>query len=298
MKTRLLVFAAALLLLPLSGLLISGASWSDLPRLAPAPTASPAALLLTTLLLAGYYLLANHLVGLLTGSRPFQLQRDYFLWVGAASAALGWLLVYLNLFVASWATHSGNPFMQTLLCTPLFALLAPSVLVTRSLLGSFGGPLKRLSRIAPLPALRSETAVAMLIPVAALGLLGGAALPDKLFWLLWIAPLALLAALQLLWGEGTIFGALKSGNWARLVFAALAGVSIGNVAAWSYQLFGGALVIGLAPFFVQAGYACFGMLCLQLGDVIAENWRGKQRQNPARKKPFPIPVVSKTTPTK
>lgn len=298
MKTRLTVFAAALLLLPLCGLLLGGGEWADLPHHAIAPAASPAALLLTAMLLASYYLLVNQLVGRLTGTRPFQLQRDYFLWVGAASAALGWLLAYLNLYVASWGTQSGDPYMLILLCTPLFALLAPAVLVTRSLLGAFGGPLRRLSRIAPLPALRADTAAFFLLPLTALGLLGGPIWPEALDWLLWLSPLLLLAALQLLWGEGTVFGALLSGNWARLVFAALGGIAVGNIAVSSYQLFGGTLAIVPAPLFVQAGYAAFGLLCLQLGDVIAESWRGKQRPNPNRKKPFPIPVVARTPPTR
>jgi len=36
----------------------------------------------------------------------------------------------------------------------------------------------------------------------------------------------------------------------------------------------------------------FGLLCLQLGDVIAENWRGRKRAGLfQQKKKFPIPVI-------
>jgi hypothetical protein len=46
--------------------------------------------------------------------------------------------------------------------------------------------------------------------------------------------------------------------------------------------------------YAQVGFALFGLLCLQLGDVIAENWRGKSRTAMySQKKKFPIPVVVK-----
>lgn len=298
MKTRLLMFVFALLLLPFSGLFLSGAGLSDLtlgtmgePQdLHDATTG----LLLTLFGMSLYLLLVDSGVGRLTGHNPFRQQRTYFLVLGAASAVLGWLLVYLNLFVASWAAHTDYRFVHILLYTLLFALLAPAVLLTRSLLATFGGPLKRLSSIAPLPALRGETSVRILLPLSVLGLLGGAAWPVTLFWLFWLSPLLLLAALQLLWGEGTVFSALKTGNWARLLFAALAGIITCDLAAFCYQLGGDTLTFVHAPFFTQAGHAVFGLLCLQLGDVIAENWRGTTRAEQFQKKHrFPIPVITR-----
>lgn len=296
MKTRLFIFVGALLLLPLAGLLVGGATWDDLlPTGQGAQSADldPIPVLLTTLLMGCYLFLVHHSVGLITGSRLFRIQRDYFLSVAAASIVLCWLLAYLNLFVASWATQPGHWLLQLLLYTPLFALLVPAVLVTRALLGSFGGPLKRLSRFMPLPALRHETSVLILLPVALLGLFGGAAWPDTLFWLFWLAPLLLLSALQLLWGEGTIFTALRSGNWSRLILSALAGMLTCNLTLLFLQYFGAALSIAPGPLLMQFGFAGFGLLCLQLGDVLAEHWRGKK--GPSRKKSFPIPVVSKPT---
>lgn len=296
MKTRLLIFVGALLLLPLAGLLISGASWDILLPAGPDTLSAdldPSPPLLTTLLMGCYLFLVHHSVGVITGSRLFLIQRQYFLSAAAASIVLCWLLAYLNLFVASWATQPGHWLMQLLLYTPLFALLVPAVLVTRALLGSFGGPLKRLSRIMPLPALRHETSVFILLPVALLGLFGGAAWPETLFWLFWLAPLLLLAALQLLWGEGTIFTALRSGNWARLVLSALAGMITCNLILLFLHYFGAALNIAPEFLLMQTGFAGFGLLCLQLGDLLAENWRGKQ--GTSRKRSFPIPVVSKPT---
>jgi hypothetical protein len=293
MKTRLGIFISALLLLPLAGLLLSGAEWNELSS--AAPTADIPATLLTTLMLLGYVFLSNHMIKLNTGSNPLKLQRNYFLTMAAASAVLGWLLAYLNLYVSSWSTHSGHALVLLLLYTPLFALLAPAVLSTRALLGSFPGLLKRLARGISLPAPGAETLARGLAAVAILGLLGGAAWPARLFWLLWTAPLLLLVALQLLWHESTIFSGLKSGDWGRVICAALAGIITGNLAVITYQSNGGSLATDLpAPLLAQLGYILFGLLCLQLGDVIAEYWRGKQRSELFRqKKKFPIPVVVK-----
>lgn len=294
MKTRLGIFISALLLLPLAGLLLSGREWSELAGNTLPTTGSLAATTITILMLLGYALLINFIVKLRTGNSPFGKQRGYFLAMSAMSAVLGWLLDYLNYFVASWSASQINSALQILLATILFALLVPAVLTTRALLGSFPGLLKRLARGIPLPSPDSKTLAFTLLPLAVLGLLGGAAWPAQLFWLMWAAPLLLLFALQLLWHESTLFSGLKSGDWGRVVCAALAGLIVGNLAAISYQATGGKLFINLPNALVQLGYVLFGLLCLQLGDVIAENWRGKQRHELFRqKKKFPIPVVVK-----
>ena len=293
MKTRLAIFALALLLLPPAGMWLSGAGWDGLPGKGFAATANISAILLTTMLFAGFLALVNHLVKLLTGNSPLAAQRGYFLWMGAASAVLCWLLSYLNLFVASWVTQPENPIMQLLLYTPLFAMLAPAMLLTRATLGASGALIGLLSRGVALPTLKDETLAASLLALALLGLAGGAAWPDRLHGLFWLAPLLLLAALQLLWNESTIFSGLKSGNWGRVTCAALAGIIVGNFAVTAYRYNGGIIMTTLpGPVSEQFGHAAFGLLCLQLGDVVAENWRGKKRSELfQKKKKFPIPVI-------
>lgn len=251
------------------------------------------AVLLTTLLFFGFLLLVNQIVKILTGNSLLTIQRDFFIWAGAASAVLCWILAYLNVFVAIWPTQSENMVMQGLLYTPLFALLVPAVLITRSLLGTFGGFLKFLSNGIAIPSPRTEALISVLLPVALAGLAGGAAWPEKLFWLLWLAPLLLLTVLQLLWSEGTIFSSLKSGDWGRVICAALAGIIVGNFALITYQYNGGTVNINLPGILKHFGLATFGLLCLQIGDVIAENWRGKQRHEVFPKKKFPIPIIVK-----
>lgn len=293
MKTRLGIFFCALTLLPLGGFLLSGRAWDELAAGIPVGSANIAAILLTTLVLLAYILLVNFLVKRITGNSPINIQRDYYMWMAIASAILVWLLAYLNLYAASWPASIGKPALQLLLYTPLFALLVPAVLSTRALLGSFPGLLKFLARGFALPSPDGETLSILLVFVAVLGLLGGAAWPVQLYWLLWLSPLLLLAALQLLWNESTIFSGLKSGDWGRVVCAALAGIIVANLAVLSYQAGGDNLGGGQTSLWVmQLGYAVFGLLCLQLGDVIAENWRGKKRGSMFQQnKKFPIPVV-------
>lgn len=292
MKTRLTIFIFSLVLLPLGGLLLSGKEWEELSARVPAGSENNGAILWTALMLLAYILLTDYMIKRITGNSPINIQRNYYLWMAAASAILCWLLAYLNLFTASWPASQDKPAMQLLLYTPLFALLAPAVLITRSLLGSFSGLLKLLARGLALPVPGGESVGIFLVSIAVLGLLGGAAWPVQLDWLMWLSPLLLLAALQLLWNESTIFSGLKSGDWGRVICAALAGMIVGNLVSISYHAGGGNQTGTPHNMLAQLGYMLFGLLCLQLGDVIAENWRGKKRAGLfQQKKKFPIPVI-------
>ena len=287
MQTRLIIFVAALLLLPPVGFLLGGHEWAELA--ASETQDNLAATGLTLLALLCYTLLAGMLVKLRTTNNPLTTQRDYFLALGAAGAMLVWLLVYLNFYAASWASMQKNTVWQIALDTLLFALPVPAVLVTRALLGSFRGLLKTLARGPSLPMPHGETSALVFASLAAFGLLGGAALSAS--WLLWVSPLLLLLALQLLWHESTIFNVLREGDWGRLICAALSGLIVGNLSIMLYDAVGGMTEDNLLS--AQFGYLLFGLLCLQLGDVVAENWRGKTRSQVSKKKPFPIPVVVK-----
>lgn len=293
MKTRLALFISALLLLPFAGLLLSGGQWDEL-AIASAAIASLAPLVAALLAVLCLALLTNFWVTSRSGNNPFKLQRNYFLTMAAASGVLGWLLSYLNHYATSWLAEGAPDASGVVMQSLLFALLAPAVLSTRALLGSFGDLLKHLSRTLSLPAPANDTVAFILAPLALSGLVGGAAWPAQLFWLLWAAPLLLLIALQLLWHESTIFSGLTHGDWGRIVCAALSGLLVGNLAVFAFESAGGILIMQLPnAAFTQLGYVLFGLLCLQLGDVIAELWRGKTRTQVFKKKPFPIPVVVK-----
>jgi hypothetical protein len=237
-------------------------------------------------------MLVNYLIKRISGNSLLNIQRSYYMWMAASSAILCWLLVYLGLFTDGWLGSQDTQAMQLLLYTPLFALLAPAVLITRALLGSFSGLLKLLGHGLVLHVHGGESIGIFLVSVAVLGLLGGGAWPAQMVWLMWLSPLLLLTALQLLWNESTIFSGLKSGDWGRVICAALAGMIVGNLVSTIYNAGAGNQTATLHNMPAQPGYMLFGLLCLQLGDVIAENWRGKKRAGPfQQKKKFPIPVI-------
>ncbi|MFA6202805.1 MAG: hypothetical protein WC710_06395 [Gallionella sp.] len=294
MKTRLGIFIVALLLLPLAGFFISGGEWQQL-TVATGSDDVIAGTLRTSIMLMIYVFLLNLIVKRMTGNAPLDTQRPYFIAVGAASAVLCWQLSFLNLFVASWVSPQDNPLLlQLMIYTPLFALLAPAILLTRALFASFPGLLKALNCRITFAAPNAETLARVLLAASLIGLTAGAVWPEKLYGLFWVAPLLLLTAMQLFWHEGTIFTGLKTGDWGRLVCTALAGIIVGNLAVISYQA-NALLDINLPNIWVaQAGLALFALTCLQLSDVLAEAWRGKSRQALyAGKKKFPIPVVVK-----
>lgn len=292
MKTRLALFVIALLLLPFVGLLLSGGDWADLDTATYLP-ARRIPLIVVTLTLLALLWLANRLLVARSGNAPLTVQRNYFSAMALAGSALGWLLLYLNHYVATWLSLAEFDFVNVLLLTLVFAALTPAVLLTRAWLGSFSGLLKRFSHLHTLPAPRNDTATFVLIAWVLLLLMSCTAWPAYITGVAWLAPLLLLFALQLLWGESTILASIPYGDWGRVTCTALAGIIVGDLALGIFLLSGGDLQHIPNLFFVQLGFALFGLTCLQLGDVIAEAWRGKTRAQVFKKKSFPIPVVVK-----
>ncbi len=289
MLTRLAVFVVALILLPVLANLLAGANpdWSAFPALPRAPLLLALASALCLLWLADTWQARRG------GQRLLIMQRSYYLALALASALLGWLLAYLNLFAESWLIPSAHDFTSGLLQTLLYALLAPLVLLLRAAFLAEAGLLKKMSGLPALHFCSAHTAAHALLTLALIGLVAGSVWPAA-FWLLWLAPLSLLVALQLLWHESTVFDGLTHGDWGRALGGAAAGLLVGNLLALVFTQGGGTLLVQLPhSAFSQLGYALFGLLCLQLGDVIAESWRGKSRGEVFRRKPFPVSVTVK-----
>lgn len=291
MLSRLLSFTGGLILLPLLAGLLADA----LPPLTtPFPLMPLAPLLLALVALLALLWLADWWQVRRNGRSTLRGQRTYFLALAGASALLGWLLVWLNLFADNWLVPAAHDLTSALLQTLLFALLAPGVLLLRAAFAAQPGWLRMLAGMPPLGRFAPATVAYSLLLLALPGLALGSVWPEYGFWLLWPAPLALLVALQLLWHESTVFDGLLQGDWGRVVGGLLAGLILGNLLTFVFRLGGGTLIVQLPhAALAQAGYALFGLLCLQLGDLIAEPWRGKTRAEVFPRKPFPIPVVKK-----
>lgn len=289
MKIRLPIFAATTLLLPSVSLLLSGQDWPQSEYI-DGVIVLPALCGMLFLLALSWWLDARSFRR--SGSSLLRTQRIYALGLTATGAALGALLACLNFFSPLWL--SPLPFAAEMLLAALFGgALLPAVFIARLWLSGIPMLLRLLTRRFCLPLIQPEPASSLLLLAALVGLLGGAVWPAQLGWLLWLAPLLLLIALQLLWHESTIFSGAKSGDWSRIVLGATAGIATGGGTLAVYKIAGGALYLASPLWLITLLLAAFGLLCLQLGDVIAEQWRGKKRADVFKKKPFPIPVVVK-----
>ena len=283
MKSRLGIFALALLLLPIAASfladralpLVSGRADNGLP------------VLLGGVAIAFFAAVLDKVMALNQRTSLWLNQRNFLLASAAAGAVLAMLLAYLNVYVEFWETPANAWLPLAVISGLIGSVFMPAVLVTRLALATF--LVKWLSRRIYLPAMALSKRVWLSGMLALIGLIGGAIWPEKLVVLLWLSPLLLLVALQLAWNESTIFSAMVQGDWSRPVLAAVAGMAVGGVGVIGYLLAGGQLVFTYDFWLL----AVFGLTCLQLSDVVAEWWRGKQGVPSRQKKPFPIPVVVK-----
>lgn len=289
MKIRLPIFAAATLLLPSVSLLLSGQDWPQSEHI-DGTVALPALCDMLFLLTLSWSLDSHSFRR--SGSSLLRTQQVYALGLAATGATLGVLLTCLNFFSPLWV--SPLSFIPEMLLAALFGgMLLPAVFIVRLWLSGMPLLLRWLTRKFCLPVFQPESSSSVLMLAALVGLLGGAVWPAQLGWLLWLSPLLLLVALQLLWHESTIFSGAKNGDWSCIVLGAMAGIATGGGSLAIYKIAGGALYLTVPAWLVILLLAAFGLLCLQLGDVVAEQWRGKKRADVFKKKPFPIPVVVK-----
>jgi hypothetical protein len=289
MLNRLITFVATLLLLPPLALTIAGEDWF-------APTPIEGRVWLPTLLAIFAVLVLGAMLDTLTfrrtGRSLLRAQRSYLLWSAVAGTVTGTLLAYLNLFAGAWFT-AGSEAQALLLAALSGTALLPVVLIMRQWLASLPGLVRLSTGRLALPALPPEAASALLLLGAMAGLLAGPVWVEHLGWLFWLSPLLLLVAMQLLWNEGTIFSGLSHGNWSRILLGGASGILVGGIALAAYRLGGGALYLTVNAWQAVVALALFGLFCLQVGDVVAEHWRGKPRGEVFKRKPFPISVVSR-----
>jgi hypothetical protein len=286
MKTRLALFVAALLLLPSLALVLAGL---DTPAIEMIGGIALVPVLLTLTLLASATYAIDALSFRRSGNSLLRSQWHYIRWLSIAGAAMGALIAYLNIFVALWLSPLDTP--ATLILVAMFGAVAlPSVLIVRFWLA---GIFKLSRRIMPLFSPTAEALSTLSLLAALTGLLGGPIWPAQLAWLWWLSPLLLLLALQTLWHESTVFSGIVQGDWSRVLLGSAAGILIGITSFTVFHLAGGAIYFTAPVWGLISLCALFGLTCLQLSDVIAEYWRGKTRGEVFKKKPFPIPVVTK-----
>ena len=205
----------------------------------------------------------------------------FFLSLFPTSALFWWFFEYLNRFVQNWYYLGVEGFtagQYILLASLSFSTVLPAVLSTRDLLVTWPaiGQGLRGGRQIGTSAARPAAIAALVLAGVGLTLIG--VLPHLLFPLLWVSPLLIALALQVLLRRPSLLVALAAGDWRDVVAGPLAGLICGgfwetwnfcSLAKWEYavpfvdrfHLFG-------MPVLGFAGYLPFGLECLVLGDLV------------------------------
>lgn len=197
------------------------------------------------------------------------------------SSGFWWYFEYLNAYVRNWH-YAGLPpmadfdyFWQASLA---FSVVLPGILSTRDWLATFPRLDYGLAHFRPLRVRRAGAWAWFWLLLAAAALVLLPVWPHYLYMMLWVAPLVLLAAVQVLSGRRTLFHPLRRGDWRPLMLPALAALVCGlfwetwnyrSLAHWEYTVpFVGHWSLFEMPLLGYAGYLPFGMTCAVFVDFI------------------------------
>ncbi|GAB6067347.1 hypothetical protein JCM13664_06650 [Methylothermus subterraneus] len=232
-----------------------------------------------TWLWLGYIGAVNALCQWRTGECLLTRQPGFLATLFAVSAAFWWYFEYLNRFVGNWhylggETLSGWQYFWR--ASLAFSTVLPAVTSTLALFYGFFGPAEGLP---PLSLSHPRRWAWGGVVGAGLGLIGIGAWPESCFALLWLAPLVLLAAVQVLSGQESYFAPLRQGRWEILVLPMLAGLVCGffwelwnyfSFPKWVYTVpFVSRFKVFEMPILGYAGYLPFGLECA----LIVDGWR-------------------------
>ena len=239
----------------------------------------------------GYVLTVNGWAFRRTGHCLLLDRPRFFLALFPASGAFWWCFEYLNRFVQNWhyiGSQPVTPWEYFLHATVPFSTVLPAVLSSMELLASVSGVTAGLDRLPPLRWPKPQWAGWVLMMLACVGLAGIGFRPQEAFPLVWVAPLLLITAFQLLGGKETIFSRMAVGDATTLWLAAVAALVCGfwwelwnfkSLAHWEYaipavhrfQLFE-------MPALGYAGYLPFGLECLAVTQwLFPSHYRGMAR---------------------
>ena len=208
------------------------------------------------------------------------------------SAAFWWFFEYLNRYVWNWyyvGISEMGAAEYTFFATCSFATVLPAVTATAELLGSFR-PFKdrRLCGFRKFDIHRPSSVAGMII-TAAIGLTGIVFYPHLTYPLLWISPLAVFLALEVVMREETVLDGLRYGDWRLAVRFALAALICGgfwemwnfhSLAKWIYSVpYVHRFQIFEMPVIGFTGYLPFGVECAAVAAWILPALAGIKRRN-------------------
>ncbi len=257
-------------------------AWSRFPWFAPIQAFT------FSMLWLGYIVIVNALTWWRTGRCMLTHRSGYFLALAPLSAIFWWFFEYLNRFVQNWfyigvdTIGSWDYFWQA---TLPFATVLPAVLGTRELLATFPRLCGGLKNAWTVTWIHSKLIAWTLLIVSAVGLAAVGVWPNALFSLLWLAPLALITALQIIMDEESVLGGPVIGDWREIWQVALAGFvcgflwemwNFGSLAHWEYSVpYVQRFEIFHMPLLGYSGYLPFGLECLAVARLLDVLWQEK-----------------------
>ncbi len=219
----------------------------------------------------GFVFTMDGLVFRRSGHSLFADRRGTFLLLFPVSALSWWYFELLNRLVRNWWYSIPMPFgpahylIYSSLC---FSTVLPAIFEVHAWLASF--PVLRLRHVrgpqVRWPGAAGSFAVggAVLLPLIPL-------FPDPLFFLVWLAPLALLAGALALAGVATPFSGIRRGDWSAVLLLALAALICGffwetwnfhSSPRWAYSVpYVDCFHLFEMPAVGYAGYLPFGPVC-------------------------------------
>ncbi len=233
----------------------------------------------------GYILVINALTHTRTGHCLLRDRPGYFVLLFPLSAGFWWFFEYLNRFVQSWyyvGISDFGPWEYFLYATLPFAAVLPAVLSTCDWLASFPRLNQGLANAWPIRIIGGRWLASTMLLIASAGLTAIGVWPEHVFSLLWITPLVIITALQVIYDRKTIFAPVTTGDWRRLWQAMLAALVCGffwelwnyqSLGHWEYSIpFVHRFEIFHMPLLGYAGYLPFGWECLAAASLLHTVW--------------------------
>jgi hypothetical protein len=230
-----------------------------------------------SMLWLGYIITVNALCFSRSGTCPLVEFPLRFAVLFFLSSFFWWFFEYLNRFVQNWHYRGVEHFDSVeyvVFASISFSTVLPAVYSTYRWLASFKGLNSGLARFPDFHPPRPRFVAVALLLISGAGLFLIGVFPDFLFPLVWVSPLLIITALQLLSGRPHVFSSLKLGDWREVVLGPSAALICGffwemwnyqSLAKWEYAVpFVDRFHVFEMPILGYGGYVPFGLECLMI----------------------------------
>ncbi|MBX3235408.1 MAG: hypothetical protein KF814_04595 [Nitrospiraceae bacterium] len=228
----------------------------------------------------GYILTVNALTFRRVGRCMLLHRPRYVASLFPLSAAFWWTFEYLNRFVQNWHYLGSGDLSASayvLQATVPFSTVLPAVIGTAECLSAYPNLSAGLQHWVKFSWCRGQRWGWLLLICSVFALVALGRWPSYLFPLVWVAPLSLITAIQLIRGVETIFASAAEGDWRVLWVVALSALicgwfwelwNVGSLAHWEYSIpFVDRVHLFEMPILGYAGYLPFGLECLAVADL-------------------------------